>query len=60
MESYILYVCLAGATISLPGPVVMLTLNNSVQKGRKKALSGIFGIAPRLFLFLLSLRLVWA
>ena len=45
MESYILYVCLAGATISLPGPAVMLTLNNSVQKGRKKALSGIFGIA---------------
>ncbi|GLT17150.1 amino acid transporter LysE [Vibrio zhanjiangensis] len=45
MENYILYVSLAAATICLPGPAVMLTLNNSVQKGRKKALCGILGIA---------------
>lgn len=45
MGSYILYVFLATATICLPGPAVMLTINNSVQRGKYKTFSGILGIA---------------
>ncbi|MBU2898733.1 LysE family translocator [Vibrio hepatarius] len=45
MDNYILYLCLAAATICLPGPAVMLTLNNSVRKNKKQVFSGILGIA---------------
>ncbi|MDO3382865.1 LysE family translocator [Gilvimarinus algae] len=45
VAGYLLYICVALATIALPGPAVMLTLNNAVQRGLPKALAGIFGIS---------------
>ncbi|TKF74159.1 LysE family translocator [Vibrio kanaloae] len=45
MDSYIAYVLLSTVTILLPGPAVMLTINNSVQRGRYKTFSGVLGIA---------------
>lgn len=45
MDNYLLYVGVATATILLPGPAVMLTINNSVQRGLLMALAGILGIS---------------
>lgn len=45
MENYVVYVLLAAATICLPGPAVMLTVNNAIQNGIRKAFAGILGIA---------------
>ncbi len=45
MDNYLLYVGVAAATILLPGPAVMLTINNSIQRGLLMALAGILGIA---------------
>ncbi|WP_370060153.1 LysE family transporter, partial [Neptunomonas phycophila] len=50
MESYLIYVGVAIATILLPGPAVMLTLNNSIQRGILKSLAGILGIALAILL----------
>lgn len=50
MENYLIYVGVAIATILLPGPAVMLTLNNSIQRGILKSLAGILGIALAIFL----------
>ena len=45
MDNYLLYVGVAIATILLPGPAVMLTINNSIQRGLLKSIAGILGIA---------------
>ena len=45
MDNYVIYVCVATATVLLPGPAVLLTINNSVQRGLFKSFAGIFGIA---------------
>ncbi len=45
MDNYLIYVGVATATILLPGPAVMLTINNSIQRGLFMAIAGIFGIA---------------
>lgn len=45
MDNYLLYVAVATATILLPGPAVMLTINNSIQRGLLMAIAGILGIA---------------
>ncbi|WP_394165170.1 LysE family translocator [Neptunomonas phycophila] len=50
MENYLIYVGVAIATILLPGPAVMLTLNNSIQRGILKSLAGILGIALAILL----------
>ena len=50
MENYLIYVGVAIATILLPGPAVMLTLNNSIQRGLLKSLAGILGIALAILL----------
>lgn len=50
MENYIIYVGVAIATILLPGPAVMLTLNNSIQRGVLKSFAGILGIALAILL----------
>ncbi|KAF7771522.1 homoserine/homoserine lactone efflux protein [Pseudoalteromonas citrea] len=49
MDTYLLYIVVAIATISLPGPAVMLTINNAIQRGFWKAISGIFGVAIGIF-----------
>lgn len=50
MESYLLYVGVAIATILLPGPAVMLTLNNAIQRGLLKSLAGILGVSLAILL----------
>lgn len=45
MDNYLIYVGVATATILLPGPAVMLTINNSIQRGLFMSIAGIFGIA---------------
>lgn len=50
MDNYLIYVGVAMATILLPGPAVILTINNSIQKGLLKSLSGILGIALAILL----------
>ena len=50
VENYLIYVGVAIATILLPGPAVMLTLNNSLQRGLLKSLAGILGIALAILL----------
>tara|TARA_R110001632_G_scaffold50409_2_gene125882 strand:- start:25907 stop:26518 length:612 start_codon:yes stop_codon:yes gene_type:complete len=44
MDNYLLFVGVAVATICLPGPAVLLTINNSIQKGVLKTLAGISGV----------------
>ncbi len=50
MDNYLLYVGVAIATILLPGPAVMLTINNSIQRGLLKSIAGIMGIALAILL----------
>lgn len=50
MDSYLVYVGMAIVTVSLPGPAVMLTVNNSIQRGLRNSFSGILGIALAIFL----------
>lgn len=50
MDNYLIYVSVAIATILLPGPAVMLTINNSIQRGLFKSIAGIFGIALAILL----------
>jgi threonine/homoserine/homoserine lactone efflux protein len=50
MDNYLIYVGVAIATILLPGPAVMLTINNSIQRGLLKSLAGIFGVALAILL----------
>lgn len=50
MENYLLYIAFAVATILLPGPAVMLTISNSIQRGLSKSLAGILGIALAILL----------
>ncbi len=45
MESYILFLIIAIATVSSPGPGVLLTLTNTIRYGIIGAAGGIFGIA---------------
>ena len=45
MENYLMYVVVAALTIASPGPGVILTINNAIQRGAYNTLSGIFGIA---------------
>ena len=50
MDNYLIYVGVATATVLLPGPAVMLTINNSIQRGLFKSLAGILGIALAILL----------
>ncbi|MCV2402284.1 LysE family translocator [Marinomonas sp. C2222] len=50
MDSYLLYVGVAAATILLPGPAVVLTVNNAIQRGLLKTFAGIFGVASAILL----------
>lgn len=50
MDNYVIYVGVAIATILLPGPAVMLTINNSIQKGLLRYFAGILGIALAILL----------
>lgn len=50
MDNYLVYVGIAMATVLLPGPAVILTLNNSIQRGLPRAFAGIAGIALAIFL----------
>lgn len=45
MNSYAVYVALAVLTIALPGPGVLLTVNNAAQRGLTRSFAGIFGIS---------------
>ncbi|GAB1043483.1 MAG: LysE family translocator [Shewanella algae] len=55
MDNYFVYFGVAMATILLPGPAVMLTVNNSIQRGLLKTFAGIFGVALAiLFVALIS------
>ena len=50
MENYLIYVGVAIVTVLLPGPAVMLTINNSIQRGLLKSFFGIIGIALAILL----------
>jgi homoserine/homoserine lactone efflux protein len=50
MDNDAIYVAVAAATIALPDPAVMLTINNSIQRGLGKSLAGIAGIALAILL----------
>lgn len=50
IDNYLLYIGVALATILLLGPAVMLTVNNSIQRGFLKSLAGIFGIATAILI----------
>lgn len=50
MENYLIYIGVAIATILLPGPAVMLTISNSIQRGFSKSLAGVLGIALAILL----------
>lgn len=50
MDNYLIYVGVAMATILLPGPAVVLTINNSIQRGLLKSVAGILGIALAILL----------
>lgn len=50
MENYFVYISLAMATILLPGPAVMLTISNSIQRGLSKSFAGVLGIALAILL----------
>lgn len=45
MENYVLFVIVAAATITSPGPGVILTITNSLRYGFWGAIPGVFGIA---------------
>jgi len=45
MDTYLLFLLIAIATILSPGPGVLLTLTNSIKYGLPGAIGGIFGIA---------------
>lgn len=49
IESYLLYVVIAMATIASPGPGVILTLTNALRYGVAKSLAGIVGITVGMF-----------
>lgn len=50
MDNYLVYLGVAMATVMLPGPAVILTLNNSIQRGLSRTFSGIVGIALAILL----------
>lgn len=50
MDNYLIYVGIATATILLPGPAVMLTVNNAIQRGVLKSFAGILGVALAILL----------
>ena len=50
MDNYLVYFGIAMATVLLPGPAVILTLNNSIQRGLPRTLAGIMGIALAILL----------
>lgn len=50
MDNYVIYVGVAIATILLPGPAVMLTINNAIQRGLLRCFAGILGIALAILL----------
>lgn len=50
MDNYLIYVGIATATILLPGPAVMLTINNAIQRGLLKSFAGILGVALAILL----------
>lgn len=45
MGSYAVFVALAVLTIALPGPGVLMTINNAARRGFHRATAGIFGIS---------------
>ena len=49
MDNYLVYIGVVVATIMLPGPAVVFTLNNSVMKGFSKTFAGICGVSLGVF-----------
>ncbi|NRA52552.1 MAG: LysE family translocator [Gammaproteobacteria bacterium] len=49
MESYLMYVVVAALTVASPGPGVILTLNNAIQRSAANTFSGMLGIASGVF-----------
>ncbi|MEM5529270.1 LysE family translocator [Gammaproteobacteria bacterium AS21] len=45
MNSYLLYITIAAATIASPGPGVVFTISNTIRDGFSGAISGVLGIA---------------
>ena len=50
MESYLLFLVIAIATVLSPGPGVILTLTNTLQGGVSAAIGGILGISTGTFI----------
>ena len=50
MHHYLIYFSITAFTVLLPGPGVLLTLHNSMQKNTKQTLTGILGISVGIFL----------
>lgn len=44
MENYFMFIVVAAFTIASPGPGVIMTINNSIQRRTSNTLSGIMGI----------------
>ncbi|WP_025563835.1 LysE family translocator [Psychromonas sp. SP041] len=45
MDNYLLYIAVAALTIAIPGPGIILTINNAIQRESSKTFSGILGVA---------------
>jgi len=45
MNSYLLYIAIASATIASPGPGVVFTICNTIRDGFRGAVAGVLGIA---------------
>ncbi len=45
MNSYMIFMSLAALTIALPGPGVLMTINNAAQRGVQRTAAGIVGIS---------------
>lgn len=50
MDNYLIYVGVAIATILLPGPAVILTVTNAIQRGLLKSFAGILGVASAILM----------
>lgn len=45
MDLYYLFLLMAGATVTSPGPGVLMTLTNALHCGRRETIAGVLGIA---------------
>ena len=49
MNSYFIYLIIAGSTIASPGPGVVMTLTNSLKYGLSESIPGILGVSAGMF-----------